>query len=188
MKTISLILISFVLSSCAVFHSKKDRKDSKFKKSELEVTGTVEVDVNHRYMYLNGSLDETAQFSPYGWVTPKEVKSFKICQKPPCTGKPERTVLIDLYYGRSYNIMSLVSVLTLGLLPARELEIFTTIAVILDEEKRIVAKYRLDDQVATWFQLFFIFGVPFQDFRKQDKVVKGLVNEVLWKTKKDGVL
>ena len=187
MKIISFLFL-LALSSCASFHDGKKYHQSSFGPNHLEVNGTVEVDINHRYMYLNGSLEDTVGHSPYMWSSPKEVKSFKLCKAKPCKEIPDRTILIDLYYGKTESLFTLLSFLTLTVIPSKEAEKFVAVAVVLDEEKRVRGKYILNDQIATWYQILFLFGLPFQDFKMRDKLMNDLVNEILWRAKSDNVI
>jgi len=187
MKAFNLAIL-FLISSCAVIHKKNGFKKTTFESHHLEFDGVVAVDVTHRYMLANGDIDHTLKYSPYVLSSPKEVKSFNLCKPQGCRSDAARTILIDIYYGTSHNIMSLFSGMTLTLIPARELEHFKAIALVLDEEKRIVGKYFLEDEIATWVQLFLVFGLPFQDFNASDKAMRVLVDEVLWRAKSDGLI
>lgn len=187
MRLISFLL-ALTLTSCASFFSKNKTSKGRFSGSDLTIERTVEVDVNHRYVYANGDLKNSVAHSPYGWSSPQEIKSFKICKTHPCREKADLTVLIDLYYGKTESIFMLFSAMTLTVLPAKEREKLAIVAVVLDQEKRVMAKYKMYDEIITWYQLFLVFAMPFQDSEKADKLMSGLVSDVLWKAKADGLI
>lgn len=182
----SYLFFMLLVSSCAIVHTKKNSINPEFLSKQLQHDEVVVVSVNHRYIFANSETMESTRYSPYGWVTPKEAKSFKICKSEECRSEINKTILIDIYYGKNHNIMTLFSGLTLTIIPSKEEEVFFAIAVVLDSEQRVLAKYKLEEQITTWYQLFLVFAMPFQDSDVKDKISKNLVNEVLLMASKDG--
>lgn len=186
MMRIIYLLLLLLVSSCAVVHTNKNNIKPKFQSVQLQYDEVVDVNVNHRYIFANSGIKETTRYSPYGWVTPQEAKSFKICKLGVCRSEIDKTILIDIYYGKNHDIMALFSGLTLTLIPSKEEEVFFAIAIVLDNEQRVLAKYKLEEQLTTWYQLFLVFAMPFRDLDVKDNISDNLVNEVLLLASKDG--
>lgn len=148
--------------------------------SQLEKKKYVKVEINHRFINIYGPSPVLHEESPFGPQGIDKIKNFELCSKDKCEGEPDNTVSIDLYFGRRSNMLwAFASVFTLTLIPMKEQEVFEVKAIILDKKGEVLKKYRLSDHIDTWFQLFFLFGMPFQNSKIKDEVAQNMINEVL---------
>jgi hypothetical protein len=117
----------------------------------------------------------------------KKLESFDL--KPRECKTFDREVFIDVTFWRETNGFSAaLSFLTLTLIPMKEVEKFRATATVFDSKEKVLAEYKFEDSIDTWFQLFFLFYIPFHERGMKDKVANNLIDKILTEAIKDNLI
>lgn len=194
------VLFIFTLTtSCAIVKQKNYEIINDFSSKDLINVKKVDVEIHYQTILksIQGEkqsgkiIDVDSRFQKHGFFEDAFIlPNFSICATGKCDEnlKADKKIFINVLFEYDYGLMSLLSGMTLTIIPSKDTKSYTVTGVVLDSDNKVLKTYSLKDGVDTYYQLFLLFALPFQNFNSKEEVLKNLVNTVLYKAKADGLI